>query len=41
VYRYLTPVKGIKSFTFYDDRLQSVVAGFAILSESGAVDQQK
>ena len=41
VYRYLTPVKGIKSFTFYDDRLQSIVAGFAILPESGAVDQQK
>jgi hypothetical protein len=41
VYRYLTPVKGIKSFTFYDDRLQSIVAGFAILPESGAVDRQK
>jgi hypothetical protein len=41
VYRYLTPVKGIKSFTFYDDRLQSIVASFAILPESGAVDQQK
>jgi len=39
VYRYLTPVKGIKSFTFYDDRLQSIVAGFAILPESGAVNQ--
>ena len=41
VYRYLTPSKGIKSFTFYDDRLQSIVAGFAILPASGAVDQQK
>jgi len=41
VYRYLTPVKGIKSFTFYDDRLQSIVAGFAILPKPGAVDQQK
>ena len=41
IYRYLTPSKGIKSFTFFDNRLQSVVAGFAILPESGAVDQQK
>ena len=41
VYRYLTPSKGIKSFTFYDGRLQAIVAGFAILPESGAVDQLK
>ena len=41
VYRYLTPVKGIKSFTFFDGRLQAIVAGFAILPESGAVDPQK
>ncbi len=41
VYRYLTPSKGIKSFTFYDGRLQALVAGFAILPESGAVDRQK
>ena len=41
VYRYLTPSKGIKSFTFYDGRLQAIVAGFAILPEPGAVDRQK
>lgn len=32
VYRYLTPSSGIKSFTFFDQRLQSVVAGFAFVS---------
>ena len=41
VYRYLTPSKGIKSFTFFDGRLQAIVAGFAILPEPGAVGQQK
>jgi len=33
VYRYLTPSRGIKSFTFFDQRLQSVVAGFAIVPQ--------
>lgn len=41
VYRYLTPSRGIKSFTFFDQRLQSVVAGFAILPPSGAADPQR
>lgn len=41
VYRYLAPPKGIKSFTFFDNRLQSVVAGFAILPPEGAIQGKK
>lgn len=41
VYRYLAPSKGIKSFTFFDNRLQSVVAGFAILPPEGAIQGKK
>jgi hypothetical protein len=39
VYRYLTPSRGIKSFTFFDQRLQSVVAGFAVLPKGKTLEK--